>query len=59
MTLQGQVVAPGVGDQGATAIAGALQVNADLKLETLFVGSRLKSNPQLVAACREKGVRFS
>jgi hypothetical protein len=45
-----------IGDPGAIAIAKALEVNADLKLKTLYVPNAIVKNPQLVAACREKGV---
>ena len=45
-----------IGDAGAAVIANALAVNADLKLEKLWVDSSIEKNPQLVAACREKGV---
>ena len=45
-----------IGDAGAAAIANAIAVNASLKLKALYVGSAVKRNPQLVAACRAKGV---
>ena len=45
-----------IGDDGAKALASALEVNASLKLETLVVDSAIEHNPQLVAACRAKGV---
>ena len=47
-----------IGDAGATAIANAIAVNASLKLKVLWVPSAIKSNPQLVAACRAKGVEL-
>ena len=40
-------------------MAEALKVNAVLKLETLYVTSRIENHPQLVAACREKGVKLN
>ena len=45
-----------IGDQGAAAIANAIAVNASLKLQLLDIDSAVHSNPQLVAACRAKGV---
>ena len=45
-----------IGDRGAAAIAEALKVHAVLKLETLWVDSSVGKHPQLVAACRAKGV---
>ena len=48
-----------IGDAGAIAIAKALEVNANLKLGNLFVDDSIESNPQLVAACREKGVKLN
>ena len=47
-----------IGDDGAKALASALEVNASLKLKVLWVPSAIKSNPQLVAACRAKGVEL-
>ena len=47
-----------IGDVGAAAIANAIAVNASLKLKVLWVPSAIKSNPQLVAACRAKGVEL-
>ena len=47
-----------IGDPGAIAIAKALEVNASLKLETLVVDDAILGNPQLVAACRAKGVEL-
>jgi len=47
-----------IGDQGATAIAKALEVNGALKLKQLFVGSALSGHALLKAACKEKGVRL-
>ena len=47
-----------IGDAGAAAIANAIAVNASLKLKVLWVPSAIKSNPQLVAACRAKGVKL-
>ena len=47
-----------IGDAGATAIAKAIEDNASLKLETLFVDDAILGNPQLVAACRAKGVKL-
>ena len=47
-----------ISDVGATSMAKALEVNADLKLKNLYVPSSIGSNPQLVAACREKGVKL-
>ena len=47
-----------IGDQGAAAIAEALKVNADLKLKKLIAPEDLENHPQLVAACREKGVEL-
>ena len=48
-----------IGDEGAKALASALEVNAELKLEALYVPSAIEKNPQLVAACREKGVNLN
>ena len=48
-----------IGDEGAKALASALEVNASLKLETLVVDDAILGNPQLVAACRAKGVDVS
>ena len=45
-----------IGDSGAIAIAEALKFNAELGLETLYVPGSIKNHPQLIAACREKGV---
>ena len=47
-----------IGDTGAAAIANAIAVNASLKLQKLVVPHRLVKHPQLVAACREKGVEL-
>ena len=47
-----------IGDAGATAIANAIAVNASLKLESLWVDYTIKHNPQLVDACRAKGVKL-
>ena len=47
-----------IGDAGAAAIANAIAVNASLKLETLYVDYAILGNPQLVAACRAKGVKL-
>ena len=47
-----------IGDAGATAIADALKFNADLNLETLWMPRSIENHPQLLAACREKGVRL-
>ena len=47
-----------IGDAGAAAIAKAIEDNASLKLETLFVDDAILGNPQLVAACRAKGVKL-
>ena len=47
-----------IGDAGAAAIANAIAVNASLKLETLYVDDAILGNPQLVAACRAKGVKL-
>ena len=47
-----------IGDAGAAAIANAIAVNATLKLQLLDVDSAVRSNPQLVAACRAKGVKL-
>ena len=47
-----------IGDAGAAAIANAISVNASLKLKELYVDTAIKGNPQLVAACRAKGVRL-
>ena len=47
-----------IGDSGAAAIANAIAVNASLKLETLYVDDAILGNPQLVAACRAKGVKL-
>ena len=47
-----------ISDTGAIAIADALKFNADLKLEKLVVPDSLEKNPQLIAACREKGVEL-
>ena len=47
-----------IGDAGAAAIANAIAVNATLKLETLYVDDAILGNPQLVAACRAKGVKL-
>ena len=47
-----------IGDSGAAAIANAIAVNASLKLETLYVDDAILGNPQLVAACRAKGVEL-
>ena len=48
-----------IGDAGAIAIAESLKFNAELKLETLIVPAHLGKHPQLVAACREKGVKLN
>ena len=48
-----------IGDEGAKAIADALKYNAVLKLNTLWVDSSIGKHPQLVAACRAKGVELT
>ena len=47
-----------IGDEGAKALASALEVNASLKLKKLVVPAGLEKNAQLVAACRAKGVEL-
>ena len=47
-----------IGDQGATAIAKALEVNGALKLKKLVVPNGLEEHEDLVAACRAKGVQL-
>ena len=47
-----------IGDQGATAIAEALKVNAALKLKEWFVDDRLLNQQALNAACAEKAVQL-
>ena len=47
-----------IGNKGAIAIGEAIRINATLKLKTLVVPAGLEKNPQLIAACREKGVEL-
>ena len=47
-----------IGDADVAAIANEIAVNASLKLKELWVDNAIKGNPQLVAACRAKGVQL-